>query len=573
MVEKDIYYVVKIDIGSKQKYIFRSNVLKEIIGASKIIKYVSEELGKEILKSMDLSDKQFNIENFNKKYMGHELFAAGGNSMYIFFDRDKAIEFNKKFSQYVMKKFDGLELLIVMKEFDIHHKKIIDLYDDIENELTKKKGKRKNQFKCIGYGLTELCKSTRKPAVNVKIEENEKFYVSKEANDKLKFFDAVYKNDKVDYYMINSDSEQKSFIEKHNLKDICEFPNKIDNISWNKDKKGGYIGITCIDGNGMGKKIQSFNKGFAYKNDKDYFQDNMNYINEFNKLTKNISDCYTKAFAEIVNELKINYKYYAEKIGGPEKGTVPLRPIILAGDDITFISNGKLAIDITKNFMKKISNEELVFDENKGKEKLTVGVGVAIVKEKHPFFRAVKIAEQLEENSKKKLREIKEAVKEELKDYDASIIDWQIERGNIMGELSEIRKEKSIGSNKNEVLTGRPYIVDEIYDRKANIYDKNNQEEVIRYLKNAVNYKFNHFENILKVLWGKSGKSNIKGAFRAMNSSKEEFRLFVLKYNLNKILNVNNEKNFDAYINKQLIYDAVDAMDLYVYVKGDNKNV
>lgn len=568
VLEQGIYCVVKIDIGSKQKYIFRSNVLKEIIGASKIIKYVSEELGKEILKNMGLLDRQFSMKDYGKRdtEIGHNLFEAGGNSMYIFYDERKAKKFNNKFSKYVMKRFDGLELLIVMEKFDIHHKKIIDLYDDIEDKLTMKKGRRQNQFKRIGYGLTELCKSTRKPAVKCECDGNEIVYMSKEANDKRKFYDAVYNDYKVDYYMINFNSDKKNFMEKHNLKDICKFPDQIEDISWNKDKKGGYIGVTCIDGNGMGKKIQSFNERFKYSDENNYFEENMKYIEEFNKLTEGISTCYINAFKEIVDELKTNYKYYSEKIGGPEKGLIPLRPIILAGDDITFISNGKLAIDITKNFMKKISNKEIPFRGDGSKEKLTVGAGVAIVKEKHPFFRAVKIAEELEENSKKRLKDIKG----DEKNYDASIIDWQIERGNIMGEFSEIRKEKSNGSNKNEMLTGRPYIVDEIYDKKLNEYDKNNQQEIIRHLKNTANYKFDHFENILKTLWDKSGKSNIKGAFRAMNSSEEEFKLFALKYNLNKILNVNNEEKLNAYMNKQLIYDAVDVMDLYTYVKGEN---
>ncbi|WP_242951623.1 Cas10/Cmr2 second palm domain-containing protein [Clostridium felsineum] len=565
-MKESTYYVVKIDIGSKQKYIFRSNVLKEIIGASKIIKYVSEELGIDILKNMDLSYEEFNIKNFNKKNIGHKLFAAGGNSMYIFSDEDQAIEFNKRFSKYVIEKFDGLELLIVMKKFDLCHEKIINLYDEIENELTKKKGKRQNQFKRIGYGLTELCKSTRKPAIKVKRYESEEVYISKEANDKLKFYAAVYNDCKLDYYIINSDSDKKNFIKEHNLKDMSKFPDEIEDISWNKDKKGGYIGVTCIDGNGMGKKIQSFNGSFKYLDRNNYFEENMRYIEEFNKLTKDISNRYINAFEEMVNELKDNYKYYSEKIGGPEKETIPLRPIILAGDDITFISNGKLSIDITKNFIKKISNEEILFKGDGSKEKLTVGAGVAIVKEKHPFFRAVKIAEELEENSKRKLKKIKEKVEK----YDASIIDWQIERGNIMGELSEIRKEKSIESNRDEILVGRPYIIDGTNINNIKMENQSTQEDIKKFIENIVNYNFDHFENILKMIWYRSGKSNIKGAFRAMNSSEEEFKLFALKYNLNKILNVNNKEKSNVYMNKQLIYDAVDVMDLYTYVKGEN---
>ena len=64
------YYIVKVDIGSKQKYIFRSNVLKEIIGASEVIKFVTEDLGDQILKYMNENQEQFNkIENYMRQIM------------------------------------------------------------------------------------------------------------------------------------------------------------------------------------------------------------------------------------------------------------------------------------------------------------------------------------------------------------------------------------------------------------------------------------------------------------------------------------------------------------------------
>ncbi len=39
--------------------------------------------------------------------------------MYIFNNEDDAKEFNKIFSRFVIEYFDGVELIIVIKEFDI----------------------------------------------------------------------------------------------------------------------------------------------------------------------------------------------------------------------------------------------------------------------------------------------------------------------------------------------------------------------------------------------------------------------------------------------------------------------
>ncbi|EPS52112.1 hypothetical protein CFSAN002368_11611 [Clostridium botulinum A1 str. CFSAN002368] len=80
-----------------------------------------------------------------------------------------------------------------------------------------------------------------------------------------------------------------------------------------------------------------------------------------------------------------NYNNYYEKIGyGKQKKILPIRPIILAGDDITFISNGKIAIDITRLFTEEITEQKEQFGKNK--YNLTTSAGIAIVKRNHPFF-------------------------------------------------------------------------------------------------------------------------------------------------------------------------------------------
>lgn len=596
IVDEHKFYIVKIDIGSKQKYIFRSNRLREIIGASKIIKFVSEKLGGEVLKYMQLSDKYFGkkegSDNLND---GHKLFAAGGNSMYIFSSINSAKRFNEIFSKFVMEKFDGLELLLVIKEFDIYNEKLIDIYDIMEKKLTAKKGKLKNQFKRIGYGLTELCKSTRKPAVKIVYEKqnDEKFYASRESKDKLDFFNVIYEEhnkNKIGRKKGFQVKFEEDFIKKCGLNDDYDIPNefkftdKIDEIGGNSDKGGGYIGITCIDGNGMGKKIQSFNKRFDHVYRENIFEGNIKYIKEFNKLTEEITVCYENVFKEIIAELIDNYENYADSIGyevesvdKQARNIIPLRSIILAGDDITFITNGKLSVDITKKFIQKITSREIAFESEENKEKMTVGAGVAIVKEKHPFFRTVKIAGELEENSKKKLKEIKN--KYEIHgtgSYDASIIDWQLDRGNVMGDLSDIRTENSFDPDPEmqDKLAGRPYIIDEIDYKNKKMLNKEykNNGDKLEYLKSAVNYNFYHFEKILNVISQTSSRSNIKGFFRAMNSSKEDFKLFALKYNLQKTLNFYNNSKFDVYALKQPIYDAIDIMDLYTYVKEGNRD-
>lgn len=555
-------FVVKIDIGSKQKYIFSSNRLKQIIGASEIIRYVTEGLAKEILQSMNKEYKNYQDSNG-----GNVLFEAGGNSMYIFNNEDDAKEFNKIFSRFVIEYFDGLELIIVIKEFDIEKRNIVDLYQEIEQALTKKKGERNYQFKRLSYGLTRICPNTRKPAgYEYKEKDNnnkEKIeYISKESEDKLRFYDFLCgnskyydKQNKIKYMIgseeINHEQMKKELEERYSLKNGFEFTNELDIIAGPKNE-GSYIGITCIDGNGMGKKIDSFNDEYKKVPEEKIFDSNQEYIEKFRDLTEKIDEHYRRTFNKILEDLIDNYNDYYEKIGyEKEKKTLPIRPIILAGDDITFISNGKIAIDITRLFTEEITEQKEQFGKNK--YNLTTSAGIAIVKRNHPFSRSVKLAEALEKSSKKKLRTMKLACEKQNSDKleDASFIDWEINRGDTLDDISIIR-------DKN--LVARPYVILDLESKKnKNKIDIHNED-----FKKIINYNFYNFHKALKQINKSGAKSNIKSFFRSMNSSEIDSELFYLKYNLKEKI----EGDIDPIILKKVTYDVVDAMDLYTYVKG-----
>ncbi|HCL4546850.1 hypothetical protein EXM36_01990 [Clostridium botulinum] len=559
-------FVVKVDIASKQKYIFSSNRLKEIIGASEVIRYVTEGLAKEVLECMNKEHKNYQDSND-----GNVLFEAGGNSMYIFDNEEEAKKFNEIFSRFVIEYFDGLELIMIIKEFDIKKSNIVGLYEEIEQALTKKKGERKYQFKRLSYGLTKICPNTRKPAgyeYNEKDNNGKKKikYISKESEDKLRFYDFLYgdneyydKQNKIKYMIgskdINLKEMKEEFKKRYNIKSGFEFTNELDIIAGLKNE-GSYIGITCIDGNGMGKKIDSFNSGYKEVPEKEIFDSNQRYIKEFRTLTEKIDDHYRRAFNKILEDLIDNYNDYYEKIGYKEEEKIlPIRPIILAGDDITFISNGKIAIDITRIFTEEITKQKEMFGTNKDDEyNLTTSAGIAIVKGNHPFSRAVKLAGALEKNSKKKLRTMKLACENQNleKLEDASFIDWEINRGDTLDDISIIRNKK---------LVARPYVVlvpGSNKDKKK--IDIHNEE-----LKEIINYNFDNFDIALKQINESGAKSNIKSFFRSMNSNEIESELFYLKYNLKEKF----KGDVDPIILKKVTYDAVDAMDLYTYVKGE----
>lgn len=575
------YFIVKVDIGAKQRYIFSSNKLKEIIGASEIIRFITENLGRKVLGLMGKSPTEFTGNN-----EGNILSEAGGNAMYIFENSDDAKNFSKTFSSFIVKNFEGIELIMVAEEFDMDKKRITDIYDDIEELIKNKKGNRKSQFRRLSYGLTEICSRTKRPAGYERKEE--KKAISKESRDKLDFYEAVAgeKQTPREYTLelINKENEivkrellQQADLETRLLTKVklsemkgFEFTNKLDDIAGAKGE-GSYIGVICIDGNGMGDKIESFKDSIKKEPIKTF---NERYINGFRELTENIKVKYINAFNATVQEIVDSYDNYYKEIGfDKEKNILPIRRIILAGDDITFITNGKIAVEAARRFTELINGKDNAEKFGDREYHLTTSAGVAIVKSNYPFSRAVKLANALEKNSKSKLRYIKKALDEAKvskevskkdKYYDACLIDWQVSRGDTTSELSESR----------EKLVARPYIVtNDIQNEELksiiNEINKDNKKgsldkEQLETLGEVLNYTFHHFDQVLESVLKSQSNSSLKGFYRTMNSSEVDSKLFALKYGVQD--KVNSTYSIEE-LNK-VLFDAIDISDVYVPMKG-----
>lgn len=568
------YFLVKIDIGGKQKYIFSTNVLKDIIGASEIIRFITEELGQEVLKYMNelkISKKTFSNKEFQGDN-GNVLIEAGGNSIYIFEEKEHAITFNKIFSKFVMKYFDGIELLMVIQEFDIEESmksnenpSIKYVLDHIEKKLTLKKGNRKNLFKRISFGLTKMCSNTKKPAGYMGNKKD--VFVSKESYDKQRFYKKLYEEHCKEEYYIDSDEKIICNVNKgkyHGKIKNTDFYyiTEVDELAGDIEGKS-YVGITCIDGNGMGEKINSFYKNFNYCKDKPSKINNLNWLKAYRNLTREIKEKYEDAFSETIEKLCKNYDNYKEDIfqDNKNKKILPIRPIILAGDDITFISNGKIAIETTKIFADNITKKKVCFGGNgKNSLNLTVSCGVAIVGKKYPFSRAVKLAGELEKSSKKKLKKVKDIGKKINKNIDASFIDWYVDRGNILEGLNEIR------SFENLKLTGRPYMIpinneDDKFKSISDFIDLDKSKDIFC-------YKFNYFYRVLNIVKRLNKNSNLREFYRAMNKSEVDANLFSIKYLINKDFQCNDLEK--KYI-EQVIYDVIEVLDLYEEVEYAEK--
>ncbi len=139
---------------------------------------------------------------------------------------------------------------------------------------------------------------------------------------------------------------------------------------------------------------------------------------------------------------------------------MPIRPLIIGGDDVTFICPAKMAIIFTKTLMELMS---ALTPENSA-EKLTsklsrhIGccAGIAILPTAYPFFRGYKLAEQLCDSAKKSMRLLlppdlndKENLTAADIPFSSSWLDYAILHGEQAPTLEQIRATEYSGARGN----------------------------------------------------------------------------------------------------------------------------
>ncbi|MEM5871928.1 MAG: hypothetical protein QW051_03580 [Candidatus Aenigmatarchaeota archaeon] len=341
---------VLVDTVSIQEYIFSSNKLKEIIGASYIVERLYEN---------DMCDVL--LQHFNGKYaIGY---IGGGNALVFFESVNIAREFIKEFSKYVLENSPGIRLSFGINE-NFDHQNFKQSMRELHENLKFNKNSYFPNVLTRNFGFTLECKRSRRAVeiFNGKTFEDEGL-ISKVSLTKLK---ASEKAKEELFGKIVSSEITESFSFAYELEDVA-------------DDKDPYIAVIHIDGNKIGEKLSKCNS-----------------IGEIRSFSSLIDEVTKKAFEDTVKSIidflkKDNDSSSFKKDERNGKTILPLRPIIIAGDEITVISKGNIGIFFVEKYMKFF--EKYSLESMGSREKLTCSAGVSIVKQKFPFYKAYSIAE------------------------------------------------------------------------------------------------------------------------------------------------------------------------------------
>lgn len=422
-------YLGIYDIIGIQSYIFNTSKLKEIIGASVLVENALKELLiasiKEVIKEeecrvTDWSYREDFVLPKNNKVLAEVIYIGGGNAIVAYRNKDIMKEINKNFSKKLFENTYSLKFAFAQIETDF--KNFTDDYKRLNIEKEKFKYSSNKTRAGLNYSITMQDIDTGMPIIGKYNSE----YLTMEK--KLK-----------------RDEELKSRIKKQqNMDSDFIIPDEFEYMISEK-YQNSYIAIVHIDGNNMGKRIEEI---ISKKED---YSEAVKYIRI---ISSSIEEIYQKAFNDMVKSIedKLSDNDFLKKNGiklteVDGKKYHVIRDIILNGDDVTYVINGKLALDSAAIFISNIESNSFPLTD----KPMSCCAGVALMHSHYTFSNAYGIAEQCCSLAKRKAKVEALLHQKDVKSY----IDFHICSGAITS-LENYRKDNYMfpGKEPEERGTG-----------------------------------------------------------------------------------------------------------------------
>lgn len=478
-------YLYGVSVQGIQEFIYKTNELKEIIGASEII----DGLGQEFKPDQ-------NSQNTNKIYavfdrlkkeglVDNVLLNAAGNFRAIVSGKENLSKIVLDLPKRIMQNACGITISQAAVEF-----------------------KNDKKYKDISYELEKRLKIQRnKPSITLDPSLNLMLLSPKTAR-------AVYKiknEEKIDLSSYQKYTAHKAWFDKNRQKndkfvELKEF----SQISNSKNK----LAIIHADGNGLGVLVKELSSRV-----------NLNNLDEITKFSKALDKATKSAFKnakETIKDLKDSEK---------------IKHIILSGDDMTAVCSADIALEFSKAFMKEF--ERLTQEDGDIKGKLTMCAGIAYCNEKYPFHYAVLLAEALCGAAKKHSKAY--YVKEPNKDIAPSCLMFHnIQSSNFQSWDKFIQDELTIRNEDAEIRCDfGPYYINEKEQAKVDdlinlvkIYSgddspKSKLREWLKELGVSSKYAKNMLDRINEIL--ESKKESFDKALKSLHSSLSSETLTIQK--------------------------------------------
>lgn len=348
-------YLYGAAVQGIQDFIFQTNKLKDIVGASELVEQICT-----VHFSAALNKKPEKL-----KEDPNAITTAAGNIKYVFQSREECERVVRNFPKEIIEMAPGITISQAVVKMTDNFQADVKL---LEQRLHIQRNK---PMRSTTLGITGMLRSrtTGLPAVNIDKTDKKNWEYLDEST-------LAKRRKELTPKLCEKSFGRGQFESGQITSDIDKFVGKND-----------WIAIIHADGNSLGQVVRKLGA------DKVKFR-------EFSQsLDRSTIAAANSAFQKVKEEFKIG-----------ERANIPLRPIVLGGDDMTIICRADIAISYTQEFLRAFEEETAknlgpmlkehhVFD--KSKDSLTACAGIAFIKSSFPFHYGYHLAEALCSRAKK----------------------------------------------------------------------------------------------------------------------------------------------------------------------------
>ncbi|MCB0259197.1 MAG: hypothetical protein KDH97_06840 [Calditrichaeota bacterium] len=435
-----VYTLVLLEVSGIQDYIFSSNHLAQNIGASELVYRSTTEWVEEVLNSLALQHNYHWNDNGMPVYDGAGLlggtgdvevaYAGGGNAMLLFGDAKNARSFISRITRKALEDAPGMNLVAIMQEVDWHSQALSQRHQQIRGALAEKKHSRAFSMPLAGLGVTAQCVYTGMPAVGW--DNDPKLVGAEEAERSVR----LRKNPR----LVSAEVAAKLRTQIRGRQRLAQALPRVEaedlKFAYNFDDfvakgESSYIAVIHADGNKMGKRFEAVIRACPAP------QDNQSYVEQLRALSRSVQDAASSALQETVDYLLSAREVLAKELKIEKTHILPFRPIVFGGDDVTFVSEGRIGLALAARYLQAFSGKKLADDKT-----ATARAGIAIVKSHYPFARAYQLAEKLAKSAKIAIPERKED-----EESATCVMDWHISTTGVIDSLDKVLQREYVSSS------------------------------------------------------------------------------------------------------------------------------
>lgn len=460
-------FLVTIETVKIKDYLFSTNKLKVIRGASYLLDYLNQVVVNEVL-------AKNGITTDSDSY----LYVAAGNAKFLVETEEKAKEIIKKVEKAYKNIAPGAKLATSYVEQG-KNEEIWNLMD----ESAKKTAEIKNKgFKEINYHLSfvkkcKLCESNAaeidEKNINREIENySENFNNTRTFNNKatsmVKSIIEELKKEKdgsickecltklIASEMVKPDNKEIGFYSMFKDKFENQFSDfeMAKTIEDYKDNKS-FIGFIYADGDGLGDFLSKVKNKFVPIQDK--VDANKQYREFLKKFSSNLDKVTKVSLIEAIEGLRDKFPTHGKDNNKRYYGEF----LIVGGDDVCGVFPADLALELSEKYQAIFERKMYeYFEKNRSQDSseinnITTSSGVIIAKAKTPMYLLFDQSIKLQKSAKKeRYKNFKGAEGKKLKKH--GYTDFQVigSEGNV--DINSFRKENNLNN-----LIQRPYEVSE----------------------------------------------------------------------------------------------------------------